>query len=138
MNDMLERICHDYYEASARDRATGLLDPGSFHEFLGPENRTISPHLAQFNLTGAFDDGLVIGAGSLNGAPVYIAAQEGRFMGGAFGEVHGAKFVGLLRAATANAAARRSLLSLVMTRVFSKMANVRSFFPVYEFVLIQL
>jgi malonate decarboxylase beta subunit len=28
-----------------------------------------------------------------------VAAQEGRFLGGAFGEVHGAKLVGLLRAA---------------------------------------
>jgi malonate decarboxylase beta subunit len=28
-----------------------------------------------------------------------VAAQEGQFLGGAFGEVHGAKFVGLLRAA---------------------------------------
>jgi malonate decarboxylase beta subunit len=30
---------------------------------------------------------------------VFVAAQEGRFMGGAFGEVHGAKLTGLLRAA---------------------------------------
>jgi len=30
---------------------------------------------------------------------VLVAAQEGRFMGGAFGEVHGAKLTGLLRAA---------------------------------------
>jgi malonate decarboxylase beta subunit len=32
---------------------------------------------------------------------VLVAAQEGRFMGGAFGEVHGAKLTGLLRAAQA-------------------------------------
>lgn len=103
MSNIIALTDHDYYEAAARERAQGLLDPGSFHEFMGPEHRTISPHLAQFNLTGAFDDGLVIGAGTLDGQPVYIAAQEGRFMGGAFGEVHGAKFVGLLRAAAANA-----------------------------------
>lgn len=103
MSDLIDPVNHDYYEASARDRIAGLLDPGSFHEFLGAENRTISPHLAQFNLTGAFDDGLIIGAGRLDGQPVYIAAQEGRFMGGAFGEIHGAKLVGLLRAASANA-----------------------------------
>ena len=59
----------------------------------------MSPHLAQFNLTGAFDDGVVVGSGHLNREPVFVAAQEGRFLGGAFGEVHGAKFVGLLRAA---------------------------------------
>jgi malonate decarboxylase beta subunit len=59
----------------------------------------MSPHLAQFNLTGAFDDGVVVGSGLLDGELVFIAGQEGRFLGGAFGEVHGAKFVGLLRAA---------------------------------------
>lgn len=104
MTDPIDLLSHDYYEASARDRVVGLLDPGTFREFLGPENRTISPHLAQFGLTGAFDDGLVVGEGLLGGKRVFIAAQEGRFMGGAFGEVHGAKLVGLLRAARDDAA----------------------------------
>lgn len=117
MSNIINLVDHDYYEASARDRIAGVLDPGSFHEFLGPENRTVSPHLAQFNLTGAFDDGLIIGAGMLNGEKVYVAAQEGRFMGGAFGEVHGAKLVGLLRAARDNAAAKgiRAVLLLLDT-----------------------
>jgi malonate decarboxylase beta subunit len=47
----------------------------------------------------AFDDGVVIGSGLLQGHPVLIAAQEGRFMGGGVGEVHGAKLVGLLQRA---------------------------------------
>jgi len=88
-----------WYEASARERVAGLLDPQSFTEFVGPEQRAMSPHLAQFDLTGAFDDGMVVGRGKLAGQAVYVAAQEGRFLGGAFGEVHGAKLVGLLRAA---------------------------------------
>jgi malonate decarboxylase beta subunit len=46
-----------------------------------------------------FDDGVIVGYGKLTGKPVFIAAQEGRFMGGAFGEVHGAKLTGLLHAA---------------------------------------
>ena len=91
----------DWYEASARERVTGLLDANSFVEFLGPEQRAMSPHLAQFGLTGAFDDGIVVGRGRLDGQEVLVAAQEGWFMGGAFGEVHGAKLVGLLRAARA-------------------------------------
>jgi len=93
----------DWLEASARERITGLLDPNSFFEFIGPEQRVMSPHLARFNLTGAFDDGVVVGRGRLAGKDVFVAAQEGRFLGGAFGEVHGAKFVGLLRAATKGA-----------------------------------
>jgi malonate decarboxylase beta subunit len=61
----------------------------------------MSPHLPLFDLPRAFDDGMIVGSGRLDGKPVLVAAQEGRFMGGAFGEVHGAKLVGLLRAALA-------------------------------------
>ncbi|WP_428668530.1 biotin-independent malonate decarboxylase subunit beta [Reyranella sp.] len=88
-----------WYEASARTRVTLLLDGGSFVEFIGPEERVVSPHLRIFDLPEQFDDGIVVGRGRLDGAPVLVAAQEGRFMGGAFGEVHGAKLTGLLRAA---------------------------------------
>src|SRR5947209_2408001 len=88
-----------WYEASARTRVRLLLDAGSFLEFIGPEMREVSPHLQVFDLPEQFDDGIVVGRGSLDGSPVFIAAQEGHFMGGAFGEVHGAKLTGLLRAA---------------------------------------
>ncbi|HEY6631239.1 MAG TPA: carboxyl transferase domain-containing protein, partial [Rhizobiaceae bacterium] len=88
-----------WYEASARSRVGLLLDPGSFIEFIGPEKREVSPHLKVFDLPEQFDDGIVVGRGSLGGSPVLVAAQEGRFMGGAFGEVHGGKLTGLLRAA---------------------------------------
>ena len=90
-----------WYEATARQRVAALVDPGSFHEFLPPTERHMSPHLPLFDLPRAFDDGIVVGRASLDGSPVLIAAQEGRFMGGAFGEVHGGKLVGLLRAAIA-------------------------------------
>ncbi|MFZ1428749.1 MAG: biotin-independent malonate decarboxylase subunit beta [Geminicoccaceae bacterium] len=88
-----------WYEASARTRVRLLLDPNSFLEFLGPELREVSPHLRLFDLPEQFDDGIIVGRGRIEGSPVFVAAQEGRFMGGAFGEVHGAKLTGLLRAA---------------------------------------
>ena len=47
----------------------------------------------------SFDDGVTIGSGRLRGKAVLVASQEGGFMGGAVGEVHGAKLVGLLRRA---------------------------------------
>jgi malonate decarboxylase beta subunit len=94
-------ISLSWYEASARQRIDALVDTGSFHEFIGPELRETSPHLAIFDLPEQFDDGIVIGSGRLEGTRVLVAAQEGRFMGGAFGEVHGAKLTGLLRAARA-------------------------------------
>lgn len=88
-----------WYEASARQRIAGLLEQGSFEEFVGPVERQTSPHLAAFDLPEQFDDGMIVGRGSLAGQAVLVAAQEGCFMGGAFGEVHGAKLTGLLRAA---------------------------------------
>ena len=90
-----------WYEASARQRIEALTDAGSFVEFIGPEQREVSPHLPIFGLPEQFDDGMVVGRANVGGTPVFVAAQEGRFMGGAFGEVHGAKLVGLLRAAKA-------------------------------------
>ena len=88
-----------FNESSARTRLELLLDAGSFVEFLGPDKREVSPHLTIFDLPEQFDDGIVVGRGCLDATPVFVAAQEGRFMGGAFGEVHGAKVTGLLRAA---------------------------------------
>ncbi|HTR63242.1 MAG TPA: biotin-independent malonate decarboxylase subunit beta [Candidatus Binataceae bacterium] len=104
-----------WFEAGARQRISALLDQDSFVEFIGPEQRETSPHLALFNLPAAFDDGIVVGKGRLDGHQVFIAAQEGRFMGGAFGEVHGAKLVGLLRAACDAKAAVRAVLILFDT-----------------------
>src|SRR5258708_21472737 len=97
MSHLLQTFEADWYEASARERITGLLDAESFVEFLGPEQRAMSPHLAQFDLTGAFDDGIVVGRGRLDGQQVLLAAQEGRFLGVSFRDVHGAKRVSQLR-----------------------------------------
>ncbi|NIF64903.1 biotin-independent malonate decarboxylase subunit beta, partial [Burkholderia sp. Cy-647] len=88
-----------WYEASARQRIDGLVDAGSFVEFVGPAEREMSPHLPLFELPRQFDDGMIVGRARLEGREVLVAAQEGRFMGGAFGEIHGAKLTGLLRAA---------------------------------------
>ncbi|SFF77007.1 malonate decarboxylase beta subunit [Duganella sp. CF458] len=85
-----------YMEANARERLA-LFD--SFEEFIGPAQRVVSPHLAQLNAPVSFDDGVVVGRATLGGLTVFAAAQEGGFMGGAVGEVHGAKLVGLLRRA---------------------------------------
>ncbi|MEO5695945.1 MAG: biotin-independent malonate decarboxylase subunit beta, partial [Burkholderiaceae bacterium] len=88
-----------FAECSARERVQHLLDPGSFHEWLPPTERLTSPHLAQLGVPSSFDDGVVIGRALLGATPVFVAAQEGGFMGGGVGEVHGAKLVGLFRRA---------------------------------------
>jgi malonate decarboxylase beta subunit len=88
-----------YVECSARERLALLLDAGSFHEWLPPSERVTSPHLAQLGVPSAFDDGVAVGRAALDGHEVFVAAQEGAFMGGGVGEVHGAKLVGLLQRA---------------------------------------
>ncbi|WP_343653979.1 biotin-independent malonate decarboxylase subunit beta [Herbaspirillum sp.] len=88
-----------YLEATARERILALLDAGSFNELLPPAQRVVSPHLGQLDAPVSFDDGVIIGEGLLGGRAVMAAAQEGGFMGGAVGEVHGAKLVGLIKRA---------------------------------------
>jgi len=96
---MSSNIAVSYAECSARERLALIVDRGSFHEWLPPAERVTSPHLAQLGVPCAFDDGVAIGRATLSSRPVFIAAQEGEFMGGGVGEVHGAKLVGLLRRA---------------------------------------
>jgi malonate decarboxylase beta subunit len=88
-----------YLELSARERIQHMFDAGTFEEFLPPTERVISPHLAQLDAPVSFDDGVIVGRGTIDGKTVFGAAQEGGFMGGAVGEVHGAKLVGLLQRA---------------------------------------
>lgn len=92
---------HSWFEATARERIAGLVDLDSFCEFQPPEAATPSPHLGLLGMPGAFDDGVIIGRALLDKRPVLVAAQEGQFIGGAVGEIHGAKIVGLLRRAAA-------------------------------------
>jgi malonate decarboxylase beta subunit len=92
-------VNRSFAESTARKRVTEFLDAQTFHELLGPGERVVSPHLALLGVPSSFDDGVVVGHGTLAGQPVLIAAQEGEFMGGGVGEVHGAKLVGLFKRA---------------------------------------
>jgi malonate decarboxylase beta subunit len=100
-------------QATARERLAGLLDPNSFTEFLDPTERVQSPHLHLFDLPVAFDDGVIVGRGKLDGKDVLVAAQEGQFMGGTFAEVSGAKLIGLVRAARDHGGLPQTVLLLM-------------------------
>ena len=90
-----------FLESNARSRAIGLVDPDSFTELAGPRHRFSSPHLPLMGEAVEFDDGIVTGVGMIGTRPVFIASQEGYFIGGAVGEVHGAKLVNIVRMARA-------------------------------------
>ncbi len=87
---------NSFYEKTARARIQHIFDSGSFQEILKPGETVFSPHLAALDIPGSFDDGVIIGQAQLNEQKVHLIAQEGQFMGGAVGEIHGAKIVGLL------------------------------------------
>lgn len=95
----MSTVTTSYAECPARERIARLVDAGSFHEWLPPSERITSPHLAQLGVPSSFDDGVAIGHATLQGRAIFVAAQEGAFMGGGVGEVHGAKLVGWLRRA---------------------------------------
>ena len=88
-----------FLECNGRQRAMGLLDSGTFTELAGPRDRLSSPHLPILGEAIQFDDGVVTGVGLIGTKPVFIASQEGRFIGGAVGEVGGAKMVNIVRLA---------------------------------------
>ena len=95
-NDKQSNIQKSFYEKTARNRINSIVDKNSFSEILKPGSMPTSPNLASLDITGSFDDGVIIGEATIKDDFVYIIAQEGRFMGGAVGEMHGAKIVSML------------------------------------------
>lgn len=87
---------NSFLESSARERALGLVDEGSFVELGGPFDRLVSPHLLALGEAVENDDGIVTGVGRIGLRPVFVISQEGRFIGGSVGEVGGAKMVGTI------------------------------------------
>ena len=88
-----------FLEANARQRAFALVDEETFTELAGPEEELTSPHLPVLGEAVSFDDGVVTGVGLIGMRPIFIISQEGKFIGGAVGEVHGAKMVAMFRLA---------------------------------------
>ncbi|MDY2984053.1 MAG: biotin-independent malonate decarboxylase subunit beta [Synergistes jonesii] len=88
-----------FSEINARERAFGLADEGTFTELLGPRDRFSSPHLKALGAAIEFDDGIITGIGLIGKHIAFISSMEGKFIGGAIGEVGGAKLVAELRLA---------------------------------------
>ncbi len=100
--EMFQGYAHqglNYIELDARERIHALVDKHTFKEWLVDDNAYMSPHLPNLGLPCQADDGIVIGSASLFDKTILIGAQQKDFMGGAVGEVHGAKLTGLFRRA---------------------------------------
>lgn len=88
-----------FYSATARERAIGMVDPGTFREILGPRDRMTSPHLPVLGEVVEFDDGMTVGVGKIGERPVFVISQEGSYIGGSIGEVNGTKMFMTIRLA---------------------------------------
>ena len=88
-----------FIELSARERASAILDAGTFRELLGPFDRLKSPWLPLQGVVAQADDGVVIARGLIAGSAAVVAAIEGVYQGGSIGEVSGAKIAGALELA---------------------------------------
>ena len=99
VTDWATLAAKSYYNATARERAMGMLDEGTFIELLGPDKKLTSPHLPLLGEVVEFDDGMVTALGKILQRPVYVVSMEGGFIGGSIGEVNGTKMVMAIRLA---------------------------------------
>ncbi|HET9186022.1 MAG TPA: carboxyl transferase domain-containing protein, partial [Solirubrobacterales bacterium] len=79
--------------AEPRRQLELLCDPGSFRVV---RSGVSSARLGERAAPG---DGVVAGAGEVEGRPVFCYSQDPRFLGGSLGEVHAETIVGLMRMA---------------------------------------
>ena len=80
---------------NARERVDLMLDPSSFQEmFLHREHRCTNFGMAGKELAA---DGVVTGAGAIDGRLVYVACQDFTVAGGSLGAAHGAKIAEMMK-----------------------------------------
>src|ERR1700760_2598578 len=82
---------HKRGKLTARERIALLMDQGSFEEFdMFVEHRT-----AEFGMEGTRipGDGVVTGAGTINGRTCFVFAKDFTVFGGSLSETHAAKIV---------------------------------------------
>ncbi len=93
---------HEKGKGTARERIAALLDPGTFSE-IGAfvQHRAVGLGMEGRRFLG---DGVVTGAGKIEGRPVYVFAQDFTVLGGSVGEAHGRKIAHLLDLAYQNGA----------------------------------
>lgn len=80
---------HAAGKATARERLTSLLDPGTFMEtdaFV--KHRCTDFGMGEIETPG---EGVVTGYGTIDGRPVFVYAQDATVLGGALGEAHARK-----------------------------------------------
>jgi propionyl-CoA carboxylase beta chain len=93
---------HEAGKLTARERIALLLDPDSFVEL----GRFVTHQCHDFGMAEQrfLGDGVVTGAGRIDGRPVYVFAQDFTVFGGALSEAHAGKICKLMDLATSTGA----------------------------------
>ncbi len=93
---------HAKGKQTARERIAALLDAGTFEEI----GMFVTHRAAAFGLDKKrfLGDGVVTGAGKIDGRPVYLFAQDFTVLGGSLGEAHGRKIAHVMDLALQNGA----------------------------------
>jgi len=81
-----------------RERIVAVADAGSVAWLDTPRR---SPHLARFGISAQDDDGIATAAVRIHGTPVFVAAQDERFLRGSVGAGHAHALAALFRRARA-------------------------------------
>ena len=134
MKNWTELENSSFFDANARERALGMVDKGTFTEFLNPLDRYCSPHLPVLGTAVEFDDGTVCGVGLLGKHPVFVVSMEGKFIGGAIGEVNGGKMVATIRLALKAAADIKAKYPEEYAEVMDAFQDCRGIVPVVAVV----
>ncbi|HEU5250167.1 MAG TPA: carboxyl transferase domain-containing protein, partial [Thermoanaerobaculia bacterium] len=99
-----DRVARQHAEGklTARERVELLLDPGSFFEL----DRLVEHRSRDFGMdrTRIPGDGIVSGAGSIDGRPVYVFAQDFTVFGGSLSETASEKICKVMDLAVVNGA----------------------------------
>jgi malonate decarboxylase beta subunit len=107
-------IRNSFSELDARDRASALMDAGTYRELVGPWERCTSPYLELQGAVCQSDDGTTVARGQIGGAESVIVSIEGRFQGGSIGEVNGSKIAGALELALRDARQGRLIFPILL------------------------
>src|SRR5437762_14272983 len=85
---------HDAGKLTARERIDLLFDPGSFQEI----DNLVTHRCRDFGMDEQLvpGDGVVAGAGRIDGRPVYAFAQDFTVFGGSLSETNAAKIVKIM------------------------------------------
>jgi hypothetical protein len=71
------------------ERVAAVADRGSVRSVTASfDAPRPSPHLARWGIAAQDDDGIVVARATIDGAPVLVAAQDERFLGGSAGANH--------------------------------------------------